>query len=379
MAKREADANLSRVRFLERRATGQGAMQPGDRVVDVVNADPHRRELDLYCLSERLKMVNAMLTAKVDHATTKEKIPVLQSIIEEYSNRANSLAEDELYLVMELHERVTTIKEQLEHAQREVAEYICAICRCDLEPGKVILGKNCYHMHCLDCVSQQALIQVKPILHVTNHPVWEFKNTIAAVDITESDQNVYELREGMAGTFPSNIHTSCSICRNDSYADQAYYDACVRLQADPRPSPTSSAPVGVESAESKVQAYRDDGLVLLLQAPGYSSKVMLVSSKIPRSPVDERMQHMTFQALCRDAGFTYGAVGGGSAMNRNKVEGEEVDGLPLGATLRLTAQRMVTQQTSNSVGEDGRRTIVQERVLSGGDNYRVDLPPPATA
>ena len=164
MATREADAARTRERFWERRATGQGGMQPGDRVVDVTHEDLQRRELDNFCLSERLKMMNAMLVAKEDHDVIKQNIPVLESIIEEYTNRANSLAEEDFYLITELYERIHTIKEQLGQAQREVAEYICAICRCDLEPGKIILGKNCYHVHCLSCTSQKALIQVKPIL-----------------------------------------------------------------------------------------------------------------------------------------------------------------------------------------------------------------------
>lgn len=388
MAQREADASRTRVRFLERRLMGRAAMQPGDRVVEVDHNDRDRRELDIHCLSERLKMMNAMLAAKVDHDENKKRIPVLKNIVEEYENKMNALNEDEMHFVVEFHERLVTVQEQLEQAQRACDEYTCAICTNDLEPGKIMLGKKCYHAFCAPCMVRSAITTFKPSGLTRNDDNEYYVCTGIAQDPFGGERYTHDLKyEVLAqlddGTmeFPSSVTVPCPMCRED-YTDKPYYNACRAVQANPRPSPQSSAPSDAETAESKVQELRSEGLVLLLEAPGDPTKVMLVQSKVPGVACDdERMRHHLFLTLCRAAGFRYGPVGNdnGAANFRDKRAGEEVDDLPLGATLRKTAQRMRMQRTDDTTDAEGRRHITEQRVLSGGGNYRVDLPPPLPA
>ncbi len=388
MAQREADASRTRVRFLERRLMGRAAMQPGDRVVEVNHNDRDRRDLDIHCLSERLKMMNAMLEAKVDHDENKKRVPVLKNIVEEYENRMNTLGEDEMHFVVEFHERLVTVQEQLAQAKRACAEYTCAICTDDLEPGKIMLGKKCYHAFCAPCMVEAAITTFKPSGLTRDDYNDYYVVTGVEQDPFGGERYTHDKKEEVKaqledGTieFPPNVTVPCPMCRED-YTDKPYYDACKAVQANPRPSPQSSAPSDAETAESKVRELRGEGLALLLEPPGDPTKVMLIPSKVPGVACDdERMRHHAFLTLCRAAGFRYGPVGNdnGFANFRDKRAGEEVDDMPLGANLRKTAQRMRMQRTDDTTDAEGRRHITEERVLSGGGNYRVDLPPPPPA
>ena len=393
MQKREADALRTRVAILQQRQGGDGLMPAGVPRVNVQHEEREERQLSKYMLSERLKLYNKNIEGKEDQSKLKEQVPVLEQMFKQLEATINSLDDEQLHQVDELFPQYQSLGAVLTKAKAELEPYQCNICGDDLESGKIILGKNCYHTHCFTCVTRLAMERFRPcgLIRVDNNPYWIVAGTQA--EDGRGELYNYVLREEVqqqldngTASFPEGIEVACPLCRHPQYADKPYYNACVELQAKPLDSPVDAAGGdGNKTPEEQVAAWRAQGHFLLLAVPGDPSKVMLVKAKIYGASDPEGMPVYTdVNNVARAAGFKPAKnlnVEGhpGTALHRDLVPGEEVDELPLGAELNKTRQTRKPQTTFSHEDEEGRRHYVEERALQGGGQYRVDLPKPTPA
>ena len=154
-------------------------MGPGDRRVNVLHHDQEERQLSTYCLNERLKCFNQSIEEQLGLTKLKERIPVMTQMIDQLQATINSLDDDMMDRVDELFSQHEAILVVLDKAKAEMEPYTCGICKDDLEPGKIILGKGCYHTHCLKCTTRTAIEMTRPsgLVRVDNSDYWVVSGT----------------------------------------------------------------------------------------------------------------------------------------------------------------------------------------------------------
>ena len=378
---RELDAEKTRTRLLEVRLGGDGVM-PGNVPRAEANGDANQQRENLHMLSERLKALGALINEWKRAQANAPKLDALVALGADLQQKMREQEEgddwnEDLFLQWE------AVDKLCREVRVELQPYVCGMCTEPLEPGKAMMGKNCYHYYCLPCVSKNALLAVQPKFEKRNDANWEFVRGIPAADpINESDTLEWRLWPGKEGTFPADYWMRCPECNEPHYCNKGYYDMVVQVLDDPIANDAADeAPQ--ESAAATLERLRNEDRLFLLDAPGpvpqgEMQKVMLVPAKVPRTahhPIIDDQKALS--TLCSALGFRFGPVGneGGRTYYRDKEFDDVLDELIAGATLRMTE---AGTKKGRIEGRDanGRKIWYEGQVPRPGGTYKIDLPKP---
>ena len=343
---------------------------------------PAQQRENRHMLSERLKALGALIAEWARARANAPRLAALETLAADLKQKMRE-QEDGDDWDDALYQQWDAIDKLVREARVEMQPYVCGMCLDPLEQGKAMLGKNCYHYFCVECVSENALRAVQPITETRDDAYWEYVRGIPAADpINESDRHEYRLRPEAKGTFPADYWMRCPECNEPHYCNKAYYDMVVEVLRDPVANEEGEADVQ-ESPTKTLERLRNEDRAFLLDAPGpvpegERPKVMLVAAKVPRTgrdPITDDQRK--FNGLCNALGFRFGPVGndGGRAYYREKEFDDVVDVLIAGATLRKTrpAKKRVWVDAFDSAGEPIKKQGTAE---TAGGTYKIDLPRP---
>lgn len=379
---RERDALETRNRLLEVRL-GRGGEMPGNVPRAESNGTPSQQRESLHMLSERLKALGALITEWQRAQTNAPRLQALEALANELGQKMQAKLDDGEEWDEALGQQTDAVEKLVREARVELQPYVCGMCLDPLVQGKAVLGKNCYHYYCIECVSENALRAVQPIIEKHDDPYWEYVRGVPAADpINDSDRHEYRLRPEAKGTFPADYWMRCPECNEPHYCNKAYYDMVMEVLRNPV-ADAAAEEEERESPSAVVEKLRNEDRAFLLDAPGpvpegERPKVMLVPAKVPRTAQDPITDNQRkFNDLCNALGFRFGPVGddGGKAHNREKEFDDVVDTLIAGATLRKTlpVKKRVWVDAFDAEGQPIKKQGTAETT---GGTYKIDLPRP---
>jgi hypothetical protein len=370
IAERERAQLATEAAILRIRAGGDGRLRAHEPRVEP-GGDAQTQAQNMHRIKGRLEALRKCIKQQQEQAEAYavDLLPLSQ---------LREKVERELQEVEEFDETLwnqrETLQRTLEKIQTNVDPYECSICFSPLSPSSLMTGKNCHHFCCTDCVSTAGLTMVKPSYAASN-AYWEYTGSQPRAD-GQGDEPLHTLRSDKEGTFPEGHWFPCPVCREPHYADKAYYDMV--LKAHTTLGQDDGQGVAVDTPEAKIAALRTNGMLLLLEAPGDSTKVMAVPAKIPLSPVNPDMpQAWELSGLLRTLGFHFGPVGEGRANWRAKRSDDVIDEMPEGATLRRTEPQNKRVRQELAPDQDGNPQFRMVKQPQGGGTYKVNLPDPA--
>ena len=305
-------------------------MNGDDERVEPNQAGPNLQEA-MHTMRSRLREMRALIDEQLDQVTRQSRLGPLKQLLEQLQEELQDMDPSDDAWDAKFNQGMAMV-EVLKDAEKQACPYECAICLMPIARDCIMLGKNCFHYMCSDCILSTAQHDARPIYRRGQDPIWE--------DIApEEPVAEWRVRAGAENTFPEQFWVKCPECRRD-YADKAYFDLvleCRRTIDD-----VANAAPPREDPEAKIADLRRRGLLLLVPVPDDEEYVMMVPAKVPRSAVVPDMPDgLKLSTLLNSVGFKFGKVGEGRANHKRRHDDDEVDELPAGSVIRMTAPRAV--------------------------------------
>lgn len=342
-------------------AAGVGVMGAGhDRV------EPNQNGIGLqearHMMRSRLRALRALVEEHIERAKQQGLVGPLEKTLDALKLQLDGASDTEHDTV---YEQAKALEHIITNARVKAAPFECTVCLEEIKPNALFLGKNCFHFTCSGCVLSMGQTKARPIYRRDTDPIWE--------DITpHEDAATWVVREDATNTFPVGTWVHCPECRKD-YTDNMYYDFVVSCRA------TIDEGIEDEIKEEPTEVIdriRRNGWIRLVEVPDEPDKVMMVSAKVPRTPVEPTMpRDLVLSNYLEQMGFKFGSVGEGRANWKMRSEDDVVDGVPFGATLRMTVPRAVEVHEECGRDEDGAPLLKKvKRVPQGArGTYKIDL------
>lgn len=370
------------------RAGGDGRLPPRrQRILGMGNQAARREEALL--LRERLRGSRALLER--DQAPTAQDKIVDRLMNEKLDALFLEMENDEVSSerLAELDMEHKALEEMIRKRKKADEASTCSICLEELSPSDFMMGKNCYHLHCTNCIPMMAMLACKPSPYGvvnTSNAYWqgegEPQEGMGPHSYCIRPEHLDEA--GMLKVFPQGQHVQCPQCRDPSYADAAFWNVTKEALKTIDAEDVSDTP---QEASEVVAEMRRLGMLLVLDAPkpeGYDGKdlVMIVEAKIPGTPDEEGHPHgMKLRPFFMELGYQWDhdmSKCDGKAWWRVKVAGEEVDSTNKGggalAKTRATMHKILVP--SASLGPEGATLWEEGKEARGGGTWKFEYPKP---
>jgi len=381
----EAEMALQRMRH------GDGRMGPNQRRVEPGGDAATRRE-NVHILKERIRAVRALIE-KINSDPDPESDVVLKAIearIESIEAQLNT-EEGDIGPLVDSYQKLQTAASK---HRIETQPLDCAICLEDIQPNTHMMGKNCTHLFCMNCVAQTAFSQVKPAHQVDDNPYWEhvgYHEDLGPNGLGVAHQ--YRVRpehfeeDGVTyKTFPANVWVRCPSCRDDHYCNASYFDMCKQAMATI--DENDSMPQALKQPKDIVDEMVAGDLLLCLDAPkaeGYVGPdlVLVVEAKIPGTPdIGNFPRGPQLGAQLRMLGYSWdrGEKTGGNGWVCEKRSDHTVHprNYRSGQLLKTAPQRK-RKMIDIEPSPEGVRRMEEQKVLQGGGTWKFAYPRPPPA
>lgn len=378
---RQVESLEARLALEDIRAGGHGQM-PANMVRVEATADPRQRQENIHILRERLRALRALIQQT---NRTEENSAVVKAINEKATDLEKSLPTVSEELFDETFAVVQSLRQMASKMSVDVQPMLCGICYDGFKGTDAMTGKNCYHWFHPGCISMAAFMTTQPRHRVDNHAYWDFTgyNTDEQGVVTPQYRLKREFLEGDGETakgFPANVWLPCPVCKDPHYANDAYMTMMTTALATiDQENPVAQVEL---SAPEQLQAWRDNGFILLIEPPATTGVVMLVDARIPgRAPPDGFPAYGKAGGVYRQCGFVWdkpGTICHGNAWYRPRREDDVVDNyLVIDGTLTKKKAINKRQMVEIEDGPDGEKRFEQRQVPQGGNTWKFDYPVPS--
>lgn len=384
------------IALIRARNGGDGRMNPAARRVEAGGDAATQRE-NIVILKSRIRAVMALIE-KINSAVSASHDPVLKAIEARVASIMEEMSrgDEDPGLVDEYHQ----LEREASKRRIEKQPLECGICLDAIDPKAHIMGKNCVHVYCPNCINGLALSQVKPGIDEPqrdNNPYWQHAGH--REDETINGRSViheYTLRpehleeDGVTyKTFPANVWVRCPECRDPHFADVGYFGMYKRAMNTLNDSDDL---VAIKQPAEVLAEMQQQEVLLFVDAPeaeGYDGPplVVAVEAKVPGTPpVGDFPKGPTLGGMLRLAGFQLDrkqrTTGNGWVREKSLVLASDLVVHPLdfrGGKLTQTQPQYRKTWVTIPDGPDGTERQEKQKILTGGGFFKFDYPVPPRA
>lgn len=391
-AQKALDRLETEMRLAAMRNGGNGEYAAGQRRVEP-GGDPATVRENMHILKERIRAVRALIE-KINTAPdvgSDEVLVAIEARIAQLEARLLTAEDEEIGALVESYQ---TLQAEASKRRVEKQPLECGICLEAITPDTLMMGKNCTHLFCMQCIAGVGFSRVKPGLgepQRDTNPYWEHVGHAEEETINgPSVVHQYRLRpeyveeDGVTYKgFPADTWVRCPECRDPHYADAPYFGMC--KQAMDTIDQDEVEPQAPKQPQEVVDEMVEEDLLLLLDAPkaeGYGGPdlILAVEAKIPGTADNPNfLKGPALGAQLRMLGFAWDRADktGGNGWTREKRFDDVVRaGDYRGGQLTKTAATRKRKMVDIEPGPDGQRRQEEQSVLQGGGTWKFAYPRP---